>query len=58
MLEVGAIIESNSLLDSEIVLVRKKDGSLTFGIDVRRLNVRIVTDAYSHYSGLMRFYIA
>ena len=37
MLEVGAICKSNSPWASAIVLVRKKDGSLRFCIDLRKL---------------------
>ena len=45
MLEVGAIRKSNSPWAGAVVLVRKKDGSLRFCIDLRRL--RMVKDAYS-----------
>ena len=45
MLEVGAIRTYNSPWASAVVLVRKKDGSLRFCIEVRRLNTRIVRDA-------------
>ena len=38
MLEVGAIHPSNSPLCDTVVLVRKKDGSLWFCIDFRKLN--------------------
>ena len=47
MLEIGAISESKSPLASAVVLVRKKDGSLRFCIDLRKLNARTVKDAYS-----------
>ena len=47
MLEVGAIRKSNSPWASAVVLVRKKDGSLRFCIDLRKLNARTVKDAYS-----------
>ena len=47
MLQVGAIKHSNSPWASAVVLVRKKDGSLWFCIDLRRLNARTIKDAYS-----------
>ena len=47
MLEVGAIRKSSSPWASAIVLVRKKDGSLRFCIDLCKLNARTIKDAYS-----------
>ena len=47
MIEVGAIRKSNSPWASAIVLVRKKDGSLRFCIDLRKLNAQTIKDAYS-----------
>ena len=47
MLEVGAIQKYNSPWAGAVVLVRKKEGSLKFCIDLRRLNMRMVKDAYS-----------
>ena len=47
MLEIGAINESKSPWASAVVLVRKKDGSLRFCIDLRKLNARTIKDAYS-----------
>ena len=47
MIEVGAIHKSNSPWVSAIVLVRKKDGSLRFCIDLHKLNARTIKDAYS-----------
>ena len=47
MLEIGAISECKSPWASAVVLVRKKDGSLRFCIDIRKLNSRTVKDAYS-----------
>ena len=47
MLDVGSIRCSNSPWASPMVLVRKKDRSLRFCIDLRKLNARTVKDAYS-----------
>ena len=47
MEEIGAIRRSNSPWASPIVLVKKKDGSLRFCIDLRKLNARTIKDAYS-----------
>ena len=47
MLEIRAISESKSPWASAVVLVRKKDDSLRFCIDLRKLNSRTVKDAYS-----------
>ena len=47
MLDIGAIRCSNSPWASPVVLVSKKDGSLRFCIDLRKLNVRTVKDANS-----------
>ena len=47
MLEIGAIRKSNSPWASMVVLVRKKDGSLWFCIDLRQLNAHTIKDAYS-----------
>ena len=43
---MGKIRKSNSPWASAVVLVRKKDGSIRFCIDLKRLNVWIVRDAY------------
>ena len=47
MIQVGAIRHSSSPWASAVVLVRKKNGSLCFCIDLRRLNARTIKDAYS-----------
>ena len=47
MSDVGAIRKSSSPWASAVVLVRKKDGSLRFCIDLRQLNARTIKDAYS-----------
>ena len=47
MIEVGAIRKSNSPWASAVVLVRKKDGSLRFCIDLRKLNACTIKDAHS-----------
>ena len=47
MIEVGAIWKSSSPWASAVVLVRKKDGSLWFCIDLHKLNALTIKDAYS-----------
>ena len=47
MLEAGAIRPSTSPYSSNVVIVRKKDGSIRFCMDFRKLNSRTVTDAYA-----------
>ena len=46
MLGIGAIRKSQSPWASAVILVRKKDGSLRFCIDLRKLNARTIRDAY------------
>ena len=46
MLEIGAIRKSNIPWASVVVLVRKKDGSLRFCIDLHRKNSCTVKNAY------------
>ena len=47
MIEVEAIQKSSSPWASAVVLVRKKDGSLRFCIDLRKLNAHPIKDTYS-----------
>jgi hypothetical protein len=47
MLELGVISKSESPYSSNIVLVRKKDGTLRFCIDLRKLNPLTVHDSYA-----------
>ena len=47
MLDIGAIHRSTSPWASPVVLVHKKDGSLWFCIDLRKLNNQTIKDAQS-----------
>ena len=47
MLEAGAIRPSKSPYSSNVVIVRKKDGSIRFCVDFRKLNSRTIKDAYA-----------
>ena len=47
MLEAGAIRPSQSLYSSNIVIVRKKDGTIRFCVDFRKLNNKTIKDAYA-----------
>ena len=46
MLQAGVIRESDSNYSSNVVLVRKRDGSLRFCIDMRVLNSKTRKDCY------------
>ena len=46
MVEIGAIRKSSSPWARAVVLVRKKDGSLRFCMDLRHLNKRTIKDVY------------
>ena len=46
MLEAGAIHPSQSLWCNAVVLVRKKDGTLCFCVDLRCLNAEMKKDSY------------
>ena len=47
MLDIGAIQQSTGPWASQVVLVCKKDGSLQFCIDLRKLNNRTIKDVQS-----------
>ena len=47
MLQLGVIRKSKSPWASAIILVCKKDGSLHFCIDLRKLNEKTIKDAYA-----------
>ena len=47
MLQAGAIRNSESPYSSNVVIVRKKDGSIRFCVDFRKLNIGTVQDAYA-----------
>ena len=46
MMEAGAIRPSHSPYSSNVVIVRKKDGSIRFCVDFRKLNNKTIKDAY------------
>ena len=47
MLQAGTIKHSQSPYSSNIVIVRKKNGSIRFCVDFRKLNSKTVKDAYT-----------
>ena len=47
MLEAGAIRPSQSPYSSNVVIVRKKDGTIRFCVDFRKLNNNTIKDAYA-----------
>ena len=47
MLQAGAIRPSQSPYSSNVVVVRKKDGTIRLCIDFRKLNLRTIKDAYA-----------
>ena len=47
MLNTEVIKESSSLYSSNVVIVRKKDGTIRFCVDFRRLNNKTIKDAYA-----------
>ena len=47
MLDIGAIRKSHISLVSAVVLVWKKDGSLRFCINLKKLNSQTINDVYS-----------
>ena len=46
MLDIGAIWKLYSPWTNAVVLVQKKDGSLRFCIDLRKLNIQTIKNAY------------
>ncbi|MCG7878320.1 MAG: hypothetical protein JAY78_18545, partial [Candidatus Thiodiazotropha taylori] len=47
MIEAGAIRPSTSPYSSNVVIVRKKDGTIRFCVDFRKLNNKTIKDAYA-----------
>ena len=47
MLQAGAIRPSQSSYSSNVVIVRKKDGSIRFCVDFRKLKRKTIKDAYA-----------
>ena len=46
-MDAGAIRDSESPYSSNVVIVRKKDGSIRFFVDFRKLNNHTINDAYA-----------
>ena len=46
MIDAGAIRSSQSPYSSNALIVRKKDGTIPFCVDFRKLNSKTITDAY------------
>ena len=47
MIEINVIRPSKSPYSSNVVIVRKKDGSIRFCVDFRKLNSKTIKDAYA-----------
>ena len=47
MMDAGAIRGSESPYSSNVVIMRKEDGSIRFCVDFRKLNNRTIKDAYT-----------
>ena len=47
MMDAGAIRDSESPYSSNVVIVQKKDGSIRFCVDFRKLNDHTIKEAYA-----------